>query len=211
MFCKNCRNGLNQGDKFCPKCGTEVENNNSTKNVTPSPQVNTDVKKVKTGSIYLKVVIVAICLFFIFTILNLILKASDNTEYSDITAIYQTVIPILLIIFGWIPAMIYAHEANKPSTDISKLKKTFMIIAGVIAGIAVIVGIYLMTLPKYTCKSSEGNLTIRYKGDNIVSYIATDIDFDSDKAKEIAKEYGMDTYLKYLKMWFEEKTDGTCE
>lgn len=25
MFCKNCRYKLDEGDLFCPKCGTKVE------------------------------------------------------------------------------------------------------------------------------------------------------------------------------------------
>ena len=65
-----------------------------------------------------------------------------------------------------------------------------------------------MDKEKLVCKSKEGNITIMYNDNTITGYTAVGITYDLDGQKEIAKQIGVE---EYIKAWFSENMTGTCE
>ena len=94
------------------------------------------------------------------------------------------------------------------------MKKTLMIIGGIVVGIVVIVLVIFLivsaTSKKMKCKSSEGNITLMYNKNKLTGYTAKNIDFDLDGQNEIVEQIGIDDYLDQFEKWFEENTTGTC-
>ena len=95
------------------------------------------------------------------------------------------------------------------------MKKVLMIIGGIVVGILILVGaifgIVSLTSEKMKCKSSIGNITIMYTGDAITGYTASNISYNLDGQKALAKRVGIKAYLDEFEDWFEENTDGTCK
>ena len=92
-------------------------------------------------------------------------------------------------------------------------KKTIFIIIGAVVLVAIVACIlfFFMGTKKLTCKSSQGNITLRYSKDNIVGYTAKNINYDLDGQQKIAEKIGVDAYLEQFKQWFANNTDGTCK
>lgn len=138
MFCKTCGNQLNSGDKYCSKCGTPVVVNNNesvvnntNNNVSNSSNVNYSMNNNisnnvsqtinnKKGSSFIKIYLMmfggAVACFFIFTIISLVMRmgSADPENYTSpaILNFFQITIPILLIMFGWIPALLLSSKSN---------------------------------------------------------------------------------------------------
>ena len=92
------------------------------------------------------------------------------------------------------------------------LKKVIIGLVIFIAFIAIIFAIVFSTSKKLVCKSSEGNITLMYRGDKLTGYVVKNASFDLDKGNEKVKELGIDEYLKQFELWFTSNTtDGKCE
>lgn len=94
------------------------------------------------------------------------------------------------------------------------MKKTFMIIGGIVVGVAVLGIIIFVTVfatsKKMVCKSNEGNITIMYNDKTLKGYTAKGIVYDFDTQKEYAKTIGVDSYLNEFSTWFSNNTTGSC-
>ena len=94
-------------------------------------------------------------------------------------------------------------------------KKAFFITIGFVAFIIVaIAGIVILIIAntkELKCKSSQGNITLRYSKNDIIGYTAKNMTYDLDEQKEYAKKIGIDAYLEEFKEWFANNTDGTCK
>ena len=92
------------------------------------------------------------------------------------------------------------------------IKKVIIGLVIFIAFIAIIFAIVFSTSKKLVCKSSEGNITLMYRGDKLTGYVVKNASFDLDKGNEKVKELGIDEYLKQFELWFTSNTtDGKCE
>lgn len=79
---------------------------------------NVQVKKNSFGSIfaktYLIIVGIGVGLFFLCAIIKLIISVvNGSTIDSSLMYLFQIILPILLIIFGWIPALAVASSKSK--------------------------------------------------------------------------------------------------
>ena len=101
------------------------------------------------------------------------------------------------------------QQAPKKKSILKKVLIGFIIFIALIAGIITFVS---LTSKKLVCKSSEGNITLMYKGDKLTGYTVKNATFDLDKANETVKVIGLDEYLKEFEAWFKaNSSDGTCE
>lgn len=95
------------------------------------------------------------------------------------------------------------------------MKKVLTIIGGIVLFIiifcVIIFEIISMTSEKLVCKSNEGNITIMYNSDTITGYKSVNITYDLDGQKEIAKQIGIEEYIKEFKEWFSSNTTGSCK
>lgn len=95
------------------------------------------------------------------------------------------------------------------------MKKALMIIGGIVVSIIVLVVVIFVvissTSKKLVCKSAEGNITLMYNNSTITGYTAKNISYDMSAQKEIAKQVGIDSYMKEFTEWFQNNTTGTCE
>ena len=95
------------------------------------------------------------------------------------------------------------------------MKKTLMIIGGVVVGIIVlgiiIFSIVSLTSKKMKCKSNEGNITLMYNDKTITGYTATKMSYDLDAQKKYAEQICVEAYLDEFAEWFKNNTTGTCE
>ncbi len=115
------------------------------------------------------------------------------------------------------------QNTNDPTTNnynqpVNKSKnvvvKVLAIIGGVVVGIVVlIIAIFSLVSAKSNkliCKSNEGNITIMYNDSTINGYTASNISYDLDGQKAIAKQIGIESYISQFQAWFEANTTGTC-
>ena len=94
-------------------------------------------------------------------------------------------------------------------------KKALFIIIGTIVAI-VLIGVLFFVLvfkdtKKLECKSSQGNITLRYNDKKVVGYTAKNFTYELDAQNKIASQVGIDAYIEQFKLWFANNTDGTCE
>ncbi len=94
------------------------------------------------------------------------------------------------------------------------MKKTLMIIGGVVLGLVIIGGaifLYLTTTSKkLVCKSKEGNITILYNK-KITGYTTTgNISFDIDNQNAYVEKNGIEAYLTQYSASYANNTTGTC-
>ncbi|MBQ9318245.1 MAG: hypothetical protein IJR82_01250 [Bacilli bacterium] len=94
------------------------------------------------------------------------------------------------------------------------MKKTLMVIGGIIVGIiilfVVIFAISSSNSKKMICKSSKGTITIMYNDKTITGYTANGMSYDLDQQKKYAEQVGVDAYLTEFEIWFSNNTAGTC-
>lgn len=94
------------------------------------------------------------------------------------------------------------------------MKKTLMIIGGIVVGIVVlgiiIFSIVSATSKKMVCKSNEGNITIMYNDKTITGYTTNSMSYDLDQQKKYAEQVGIDAYLDEFSNWFSSNTTGSC-
>ena len=94
-------------------------------------------------------------------------------------------------------------------------KKALFITLGVVGAIVIAVVLLFVLVfantKKYICKSSQGNITLRYNNKEVVGYSSKGISYDLDGQQAYSKLIGIDAYLKEFKTWFESNTDGTCK
>ncbi len=108
-----------------------------------------------------------------------------------------------------------ANNFNEPvKKGNSVVVKVLAIIGGVVVGIVVlIIAIFSLVSAKSNkliCKSNEGNITIMYNDSTINGYTASNISYDLEGQKKIAKQIGIESYISQFKTWFETNTTGTC-
>ncbi len=108
-----------------------------------------------------------------------------------------------------------ANNLNEPVKKGNNIVvKVLAIIGGVVVGIVVlIIAIFSLVSAKSNkliCKSNEGNITIMYNDSTINGYTASNISYDLDGQKKIAKQIGIESYISQFKTWFETNTTGTC-
>ena len=94
------------------------------------------------------------------------------------------------------------------------MKKTLMIIGGVVVGL-VLIGVIATvvvstTSKKLVCKSDEGNIKIMYNDKTITGYTASGVSYDLDGQKKYAEQIGIEAYLDEFSTWFSTNTTGTC-
>lgn len=94
------------------------------------------------------------------------------------------------------------------------MKKTLMIIGGVVVGL-VLIGVIATvvvssTSKKLVCKSDEGNIKIMYNDKTITGYTASGVSYDLDGQKKYAEQIGIEAYLDEFSTWFSTNTSGTC-
>ena len=94
------------------------------------------------------------------------------------------------------------------------MKKSLMIIGGVVVGLIVLCIIIFVgvaaTSKKMVCKSDEGNITIMYTEKEITGYTASGITYDFDTQKKYANQIGVEAYLSEFANWFSTNTTGSC-
>ena len=94
------------------------------------------------------------------------------------------------------------------------MKKTLMIIVGILVGIfvlfIVVFSITSATSKKLVCKSDKGNITIMYDDKKIKGYSANGMSYDLDEQKKVAEKIGIDAYIEEFKTWFNNNTSGNC-
>ena len=83
--------------------------------------------------------------------------------------------------------------------------------AAIILIIVLVVVLFISNTKKLVCKSTQGNITLRYTDKEVVGYTAKNMTYDLDEQQEYSREIGIDAYLDEFKEWFENNTDGTCE
>lgn len=90
----------------------------------------------------------------------------------------------------------------------------FGLLALFIGGIVFIFFVIFKTVDnsenKLVCTAPEGNITISYSGNEITGYHASNITYDMDDQKKVARQIGMEEYNKQFTEWFEQNTSGTC-
>ncbi len=96
------------------------------------------------------------------------------------------------------------------------MKKTWIIIGGIILCLALIIGgIFLVVSLKtdrIVCKSSLGNIIILYNNDKLITFRSTgSISYDFDNQQPYAKKIGVENYINEFDEWFVENTDGSCK
>ena len=103
----------------------------------------------------------------------------------------------------------YGPIKNKNNTS-----KIVGIICGIIGAIIVLIIVILSIASskadKLVCKSSEGNITIKYNESGIIGYAASGISYDLETQKQTAKQMGIEEYLVEFNKWFTTNTSGSC-
>jgi len=69
MYCKNCGNNLNQGEKFCTNCGTRIDNIQNQQGSINN--INTQIKSSWKNTVALVIGIISLVLVFIFQIFTI--------------------------------------------------------------------------------------------------------------------------------------------
>ena len=94
------------------------------------------------------------------------------------------------------------------------MKKTLMVIGGIVVGVVVlaviIIAVVSLTSKKMVCESNEGNITLMYNDETITGYTANGIKYDLDGQKAYAERIGVDAYLDEFATWFKNNTTGSC-
>ena len=101
---------------FCTKCGSKLNENGVCLNCSNINFKNNTTKKTSVGKIYLKIVGFSFVLFFFSIIFKTVLrfcKVEISGTLNSILLNIQVTIPMLLIIFGIIPALIISSIKNK--------------------------------------------------------------------------------------------------
>lgn len=207
MNCKNCGNLLNQGELFCPNCGTKVENesnsiaeNRQINNSTNINVLNNNINEVQNNQ-------------QIQSNINNSANQIQN-EISNSNSINENKENL-----GQVNNVTYQQtqyystpEPVKPKKN--SLIKILAIIGGIIIGsIILFIAIFFIVSAnsaKLICKSNEGNITIMYNKKAITGYQANGISYDFDGQKEYALQIGTDNYIKEFSNWFKNNTSGTC-
>lgn len=197
MNCKNCGNLLNQGELFCPNCGTKVENESNSTNINV---LNNNINEVQNNQ-------------QIQSNINNSANQIQN-EISNSNSINENKENL-----GQVNNVTYQQtqyystpEPVKPKKN--SLIKILAIIGGIIIGsIILFIAIFFIVSAnsaKLICKSNEGNITIMYNKKAITGYQANGISYDFDGQKEYALQIGTDNYIKEFSNWFKNNTSGTC-
>lgn len=94
-------------------------------------------------------------------------------------------------------------------------KKALFITLGFVGAIILVIALFVVfffaNTKKLVCKSTQGNITLRYTKKEIVGYTAKNMTYDLDEQQQYSREIGVDAYLKEFTEWFENNTDGTCK
>ncbi len=111
-----------------------------------------------------------------------------------------------------------AAPAPAPVKKNSALKIILIIIIGLVV-LGGIVALLFFTLfskvlntgDKLECTSPTGNLTLSFKDEELIGYVATgDITFDLTEGKATNKKYGEVKYKEIINKWFVTNVGGTC-
>ena len=92
MFCKNCGNKLNDNDKFCIKCGNEVQTNIISNNNLPQIKYN----KILNNKFVCLMVVMNLIFNSMIYIMTAIMENVNQGSYSGLWIIF---LPIILIFF----------------------------------------------------------------------------------------------------------------
>lgn len=190
MYCKNCGNLLNQGEKFCGRCGAKVENEN---NVVGGNGLNQNIQNPAVSSVN-----------------NL-----DNNVYQSQQVFNQSYANEQASMGNTFQQQTqYTQPLQPTKPKKNKLVKILAIIGGLVVGIIVlIIAIFLIisaNSEKLVCKSDEGNITIMYNEKGITGYTSSGFSYDLDGQKEYAKLVGIDAYITEFDAWFKSNTSGYC-
>lgn len=94
------------------------------------------------------------------------------------------------------------------------MKKTLMIIGGIVVGLVVLGVIIFFVISvsskKLVCKSDKGNITIMYNDKTLTGYTAKGISYDLDTQKSYAEKIGIEAYLEEFSTLFSNNTTGSC-
>lgn len=94
------------------------------------------------------------------------------------------------------------------------MKKFLMIFGGIVVGIIILFLVIFLfvsaTSKKLVCKSEKGNITIMYNEKTITGYTASNLTYDMDAQKAVAKDMGMEAYINEFANWFTTYTTGSC-
>ena len=128
MYCRNCGNKLNDGDQICNNCNTPVNNNVSQNNPATVQKTgkNPFLQILKHELILIGIVVGwFVVITLIIVVINIInvgpadtytLRHHPSAMYNLIMKGFmpfiQIIIPALVIMFGWIPILIYDIVKN---------------------------------------------------------------------------------------------------
>lgn len=110
MYCKNCGNKLNDNDRFCIKCGNEVQTNIISNNNLTQIKYN---KLLSNKFVCLMVVINLIFNSMIY-VMTAIMENVNQASYSGLWIIF---LPIILIFFNlllWVNLILSIINIKKP-------------------------------------------------------------------------------------------------
>ena len=121
MYCKNCGTKLNEGDKVCSKCNTPVVSNNTTQSSGKNPFLHF----LKHELILIGITVAWFVLITLIAVtINIISGGARSKAVMHrpseayrlfkgiVLPILQIIIPMLSIMFGWIPILIHDIVKN---------------------------------------------------------------------------------------------------
>lgn len=65
-------------------------------------------------------------------------------------------------------------------------------------------------MDRLVCTSNEGNITIYFNNDTIISYTTVGLTYDLEGQSKYSESIGKEKYSLEFTKWFEENTSGTC-
>lgn len=108
MKCNNCGKEIQNDNIFCANCGAQVVSNNNQVNVTKK-------KKFTFGKSLLICIGISAAMFFIFTIINVVIRISVGDTNSGLVFFMRSMsisLPVLIIMFGPIILYILKRETE---------------------------------------------------------------------------------------------------
>lgn len=118
MYCRNCGSKINEGDQICSNCNTPVVNNN----VVQKTGKNPFLQFLKHELILIGIAVAwFVVITLIILVINIIIGPTSSVRNPSamykiikqlVLPILQIGIPVLAIMFGWIPILIYDIVKN---------------------------------------------------------------------------------------------------
>lgn len=103
-------------------------------------------------------------------------------------------------------------QFTKNRKNVSYILLMIIEIIGMIGVIlVVIIAFFVFNLPKkLVCTADDKSITIMYKDNKIVDYVADGVDFDLEAHQNTINQVGIDAFFSQYDYWFRSNTSGYC-